>query len=102
MVIDWVSTLQEQSDFINEIARDVSQALATSSLSIEQARSISRSVERGAQGFDRIFDELEKGNPDIELVEAAGAIADTWTNLSVATANKVRTMQGKPPIEFPV
>ena len=102
MVIDWVSTLQEQSNFINQIARDVSQALASPNLSIEQASRLSRSIDRGARAFDRVVEELERHGPETELVEAAGAIADTWTHLSVAVANKLRTMQGERQTEFPV
>jgi hypothetical protein len=38
---------------------------------------------------------------DDDLFEAAADIADTWTNLSISTANKLRSLQGLPPIEFP-
>ena len=82
MAIDWISTLKEQSDFINEVARDVSLALASQNLSIAQASRIYRSIERGAQGFDRVMDELESDHPDTGLIDAAGAIADLDEPLS--------------------
>jgi len=37
---------------------------------------------------------------DEALYEAAESLEDIWSTLSVATANKVRTMQGLEPIEF--
>ena len=57
-------------------------------------------MERGAQAFDRMMDEMERHQLENGLVEAADSMADTWMNLSVAAANKVRTMQGKPPSSF--
>ena len=102
MTIDWISTLQEQEDFANQIAEDVRQTLEISDLSVAQAARLYRVVEQGAQTFDRIMDEME-GRDDIddELRDGAETIADMWTNLSVTTANKVRVMQGLTPLELP-
>ena len=102
MTIDWISTMQEQAEFANLIADDVKQTLEIPDLSVAQATRLYRVVEQGAQTFDRIMEEMESANDiDDELRDDAGSIADMWTNLSVTTANKVRSMQGLSPIHFP-
>ncbi|ATU90708.1 hypothetical protein [Phyllobacterium zundukense] len=101
MAIDWITTLQEQADFATQIAEDVNQTLDLPDLTPGQASRLYRTVEQGAQTFDRIIDEMEQHDLDVSLTAAAETIADVWTNLSVATANKVRVLQGLAPIEFP-
>lgn len=101
MTIDWISTLQEQAEFVTQIAEDVNRTLALPELTSSQASRLYRVVEQGAQTFDRIIEELERHNLDNDLIDAIDTIADMWTNLSVATANKLRSMQGLVPIEFP-
>lgn len=101
MTIDWISTLQEQAEFVTQIAEDVNRTLALPELTSSQASRLYRVVEQGAQTFDRIIEELERHNLDDDLIDAIDTIADMWTNLSVATANKLRSMQGLVPIEFP-
>lgn len=100
MAIDWVVTLQEQGEFVNQIAEDVIETLANPNLTTTQATKLYQSVERGAQTFDRIMDELEQHEIDRNLLDAAEAIADMWINLSVAAANRLRIIEGKPPIGF--
>ncbi|MHC1551377.1 hypothetical protein [Phyllobacterium sp. K27] len=101
MATDWISTLQEQAEFVTQIAEDVNQTLALPALTSIQASRLYHVVEQGAQTFDRIIDEMEEHNLDDDLTDAAETIADMWTNLSVTTANKLRVMQGLAPIEFP-
>jgi hypothetical protein len=101
MAFDWVLTLQEQADFAKQIADDVTRTLEIADLSTAQAARLYRVVEQGAQTFDRILDEMDQHDIDDDLVGAAETIADIWTNLSVATANKLRVKQGLTPIEFP-
>ncbi len=102
MAIDWISTLQEQAQFANQIAEDVTQTLEIPDFESCQTTRLYRVVEQGAQTFDRIMEEMDSGNDiDDEIRDGAGSIADVWTNLSVTTANKVRSMQGLSPIDFP-
>ena len=102
MAIDWISTLQEQAEFVRQIADDVSLTLDIPDLSPAQALRLCRVVEQGAQTFDRIIEEMEQHDvDDDDLTKAAETIADMWTNLSVAAANKLRVLQGLTPIEFP-
>lgn len=100
MAIDWILTLQEQADFAKQIADNVAKTLESPHLTAMQASRLYRTVEQGASTFDRIIDEMEQHNLDDELTEAAETIADMWTNLSIATANKLRTIQGLKPIDF--
>lgn len=100
MAIDWILTLQEQAEFATQIAEDVKQTFDTPDLSIAQALRLYRVVEQGAQTFDRIIEEMDQHDLDDSFTEAAETIADMWTNLSITTVNKVRTMQGLEPIEI--
>ena len=43
---------------------------------------------------------MEQHDVDDDLTEAAETIADMWTNLSVAAANKLRVMQDPGPLSF--
>ena len=101
MAIDWISTLQEQAEFVRQIADDVSKTFEIPDLNQTQAARLYRVVEQGAQTFDRIIEEMGQHDIDHDLTEAAETIADMWTNLSVTTANNLRVMQGLAPIEFP-
>jgi hypothetical protein len=100
MAIDWTATLQDQADFVTQIAADVAQTLDIPNLSATQAARLYRVVEQGAQTFDRILEEMDQHDLDDELSDAADTIADTWANLSIGAANKLRTIQGLEPIEI--
>jgi hypothetical protein len=102
MAIDWISTLEEQAEFVTRIAEDVTLTLELPQLSDVQVSRLFRVVEQGASTFDRIIEEMEQEDGvDDDLFAAAADIADTWTNLSISTANKLRSLQGLSPIEFP-
>jgi hypothetical protein len=101
MVIDWISTLQEQAEFVTHIAEDVTLTLELPQLSDVQVSRLHRVVEQGASTFDRIMEEMEQHDEvDDDLFKAAADIADTWTDLCVSTTNKLRALQGLAPIEF--
>jgi hypothetical protein len=101
MAIDWVSTLQEQADFAKEIADDVAKTLDNPHLTISQAFRLYRTVEQGAQTFDRIIDEMQQHGLEDELIDVADNIADTWTDLSLTAINKLRALQGLAQVDFP-
>jgi hypothetical protein len=70
-------------------------------LSEDQALRLHLAVEECATKFDQILSDMDDDDVDDDLFEAGATIADMWTNLSVLTANKLRALQGWPPIEFP-
>lgn len=100
MTTDWITTLQEQADFATPIAEELRQTLELPELSAVQASRLYRIVEQGAQTFDRIIDEMDQHDMDTTLTQAADTIADMWTNLSIAAANRLRALRGLKPIEF--
>ncbi|UXN59141.1 hypothetical protein [Phyllobacterium zundukense] len=102
MAIDWISTLQEQAEFVTRIAEDVTLTLELPQLSDVQVSRLLLVVEQGASTFDRIMEEMDHDDDvDDDLFEAAADIADTWTKLSISTANKLRALQGLAPIVVP-
>jgi copper(I)-binding protein len=100
MVVDWIATLQEQLDLVMKVAKDVANALDASDLTVEQAFRLYRMVELQAQDFDRIVEFINDEDLEKRIINAAETIEDTWTNLSVATANKLRAMRGLDPIDI--
>ncbi|UXN58176.1 hypothetical protein [Phyllobacterium zundukense] len=101
MAIDWISTVQEQAEVVARVAEDVARTLELPDLSDAQALRLHLMVEQGASTFDSILDEMDEHDVEDDLFEAAADIADTWTNLSVSTANKLRALEGLAPIKFP-
>lgn len=51
--------------------------------------------------MDRTLDEMQQHEVDAALTEAADTLADLWAVLSVAAANKIRTLQGLRPMRAP-
>lgn len=100
MAIDWIATLREQGDIAARFTKDVPTALSDASLTLDQASRLYQAVEKGSQDFDRIVEDMQEYDLDESLFEAADALEDIWSGLSVATANKVRTIQGLAPIEM--
>lgn len=100
MATDWLRLIQEQGEIAKQMAADVPRALADPDLTLDNASQLYGAVERGAQNLDRIVERMEDYDLDDALFEAAEALQDIWARLSVASANKVRTMQGLSPIEF--
>jgi hypothetical protein len=101
MAVDWISTLQEQAEFVTRMAEHVRIALELPALSHVQVFRLHRSVEQGASTFDRMLDEIDEDDVENDLIQAAATIADSWTYLSILTANKLRALQGLAPIELP-
>lgn len=83
-----------------EVAQNVANAFGASDLTIEQASRLYRMVEFGAQDFDQIVKVMNEHDLDASFIDAAETIEDTWTNLSVATANRLRVMCGLDPIDI--
>jgi hypothetical protein len=100
MAIDWVATLQVQADLVLEISTEISKALDASDLTIEQASRLYRKVEQGARDLDAIVEIMDEHDVEDAFLEAAEIIEDAWTNISVATANRLRTMRGLEPIDI--
>lgn len=98
MAIDWVATLAEQGDIAKSKATEVATLVVKPELPLEIASRLYRDVEKGAQTFDRILSDMEDADVSDELLEAADTLAELWSQLSIASANKLRELQGLPPI----
>ncbi|MFC6486926.1 hypothetical protein [Nitratireductor sp. GCM10026969] len=98
---DWLEVLREQGEIAQRMARDVAELLGHPGLTLDQASRMYRLVEKGAQDFDRMVEALEEQDALDAVLEAAETIQSIWDELSIATANKVRTLRGLEPIEFP-
>lgn len=99
MEIDWLATLAEQGDIAKSKATEVAALVVKPELPLEIASRLYRDVDKGAQTFDRILSDMEDADVSDELLEAADALAELWGQLSVASANKLRELQGWPPTD---
>ena len=84
---------------VKKVAKDAALTLDRPDISVVQVSRLLLSVEEGASRFDRILNEMDDADVDDELFETGATIADTWTSLTVMTANRVRTMSGFKPVE---
>ncbi|RVH79544.1 hypothetical protein CN204_27730 [Sinorhizobium meliloti] len=98
MAIDWVATLAEQGDIAKSKATEVATLVVKPELPLEIASRLYRDIEKGAQTFDRILSDMEDADVSDERLEAADTLAELWSQLSIASANKLRELQGLPPI----
>ncbi|MCM5689483.1 hypothetical protein CN140_02430 [Sinorhizobium meliloti] len=98
MAIDWLATMAEQGDIAKSKATEVATLVVKPELPLEIASRLYRDVEKGAQTFDRILSDMEDADVSDELLQAADALAELWSQLSAALANKLRELQGLPPI----
>lgn len=100
-MVDWLEALREQGEIAQRLATSVPKVLGDPKLTLEQASKLYGMVERGAQDFDRFAELMDEHDLDDSFYEAAESLQELWSQLSVASANKVRTMQGLEPIPFP-
>lgn len=99
MTLDWIGILKEQTEIAQRLAVNVPAALLSRDLTLDQASRLYRDVEHGAQAFDALADKMQDHDLDEGALNLIETIEDVWTSLSVAAANKVRTMQGLEPFE---
>lgn len=101
MATDWRAALVDSADMARQVASEIPAVVESSSITLDQAALLYNGIERCAQALDRTVDEMQHHDVDEALTEAAEQIADLWAVLSVAAANKVRTLQGLRPMQCP-
>ncbi|NTI03471.1 hypothetical protein G6K88_15720 [Agrobacterium rhizogenes] len=101
MAVDWVNVLKVQGDIARNMAKNVPEVLSRDDLTMAQASQVYRMVETCAQDFDKIVALMDEQDLDEAFYNLASTLEDLYSQLSVASANKVRTMQGLKPIELP-
>ena len=99
MSIDWAAVLKGQAEIAQRLARDVSAALGSPDLTLNEASQIYSDVDTGAQAFDGIVDKMKDFNVDDTLSDIAETIEDILARLLTAAANKVRILQESDPVE---
>lgn len=90
--MDWVAALQEQAAIATKMAQDVAQLLSVADLTATQASQAYRMVEKCAQSFDQFVELMEEHDLDPQFFKVAEGIEDMWSQLSVASAAKVREL----------
>lgn len=98
----WYEDLKSHGDHVQSIAAQITQTLAQPELTLDQASELYKLAVDGSQQFDDFQDALnDDDDADDNLLNAAEYLDDMWSRLVVATANKVRSMQGLSTIEMP-
>lgn len=100
MPIDWMQTLIAAGDIAKQAAIDLPRQLAAEDLTVVEASRLYSETERNAQAMDDLVDRMAEEDLDESLQEAAEALQDIWGGLSIAAVNRLRELQGLPPIEF--
>lgn len=100
MPVDWMQTLIAAGEIAKQAAIDVPKQLAAADLTVVEASRLYTETERNAQAMDDLVDKMAEEDLDEALQEAAEALQDIWGGLSIAAVNRLRELQGLPPIEF--
>jgi len=101
MDADWLDVLRQRGEIAKQVAKFVPVALSNPGLTVDLASRIHEIVERGAMDLDRTMRSMRENDVPERALEAADALRAVWEDLSIATANKLRAMQGVKPISFP-
>jgi len=94
MEADWLDVLRQRGEIARQVARIVPVALSNPALTVDLASHIHEIVERGAMDLDRTMRSMRENDVPERALEAADALRAVWEDLSIATADKLRTMQG--------
>lgn len=102
MSIAWTARLIIAGDIAKEAAGTLPQRLAADDLTVLEASHMYFETERNAQAMDSLVDMMAEEDVDDALLEAAEALQDIWDSLTIAAVNRMRELQGLPPIEIAV
>lgn len=100
MPVDWKQTLLAAGEIAKQAAIDLPRQLAAKDLTVVEASRLYSETERNAQAMDDLVDRMAEEDLNEALQEAAEALQDVWGGLSIAAVNRLRELQGLPPIEF--
>ncbi|PWW01375.1 hypothetical protein DFR52_10234 [Hoeflea marina] len=101
MVTDWRAAIVDSADMARQIASEIPAVVGSTSITVDQAALLYEGIERCARALDRILEDMPQDEVDPALGEAAETLADLWAVLSVAAANKIRTLRGLKPMTSP-
>jgi hypothetical protein len=88
---DWKSFIQEQGQVARIKGKVVAAILADPNAPMQTIGRLSRDVEEMARHFDRLFLEVsEELSYDDPLIDAAVAIEDMWSKMSVDLAYRLK------------
>jgi predicted trehalose synthase len=89
MATDWNSVLKERGDIAKEIIRNVPPMLADPALTLDQATRLYHLLEQRAQEAEELAHALDQAEQSDELIEAAEALEDVFSDLAAAAAEKM-------------
>ena len=101
MAVNWIAELNQLGDVARRMALSVPAALDDPDITLKKAIHICKAVEAHARDFGRFVNALDDdGDASESLLESAKALQLVWDRLSIACADKVRTMKGLDANEF--
>lgn len=100
MPIDWMTRLILAGDIAKEAAGTLPQRLAAEGLTVLEASHMYSETERNAQAIDELVEMMADEGADDALLEAAEVLQDIWDGLTIAAVNRLRELQGLPPVEI--
>lgn len=92
---DWMATLKEAGIIARKTEADTLELISGDKLSLDHGLRLLDAIEQAADDFDELIAEMryEEASLDPELMEAAEAIEDLWSDLTLACLNKIRALQ---------
>ncbi|SSC67331.1 hypothetical protein [Ciceribacter selenitireducens] len=99
--MDWTEALIAAGEIARQAAIDVPRRLAAKDLTAAEAHELFVETERNAQAMDDLVDRMADDPSLAEAQQRAAEIMqDVWGRLVIAAMNRVRELDGLPPVEF--
>jgi len=98
---DWIRTLKEAGILARETRAAMLKLFESDVLSVDQAERLLDAISELSDEFDDTLAQLyENDSTDEELLAAAEAIEDLWSELCYLCIEKVRALRQHPPIKL--
>ena len=91
---DWLKILKEQAETGEEMQREVPKMLADPEISADQVKKLFAALEKQAQFAEQLKQALEALGHDFAVVDQAGALEESYSELAATAAEKLKGMRG--------
>ena len=96
---EWLPKLKSHAELMQRLVKEVPRALERPGLQVDQASRLLAVIDKGALDFDQVLQMMKHEEVDEPYRRAADRLAEIWSNLSTAAANKLRDLQNDEPGE---
>ncbi|SFZ81811.1 hypothetical protein SAMN02983003_0705 [Devosia enhydra] len=93
--MDWMKELDERGRIAKQLVTDVPPALNSPAMTHDQAVAIYQGLEKHAQAADALLQDIEDDDQPDEVIAAAEALADIYSDLAAAAVERMAELRRK-------